>query len=496
MKTMKKTEIVIATLLLFVLAQQAVVADTWTARASMETTRRFPVMAVVSNKLYAIGGDNTTVTEEFDPIANSWTTMEPMPTMRYWGFAAGAVGGKIYAIGGATGGLYLDENEEFNPSTNTWASRTAMPTERRGLAVGVINDIIYAIGGSNSSGYLSVNEAYDPTTDTWTSKTPMPTARYYLAIAVVNGKIYAIGGYGASGNLSTVEEYDPDTDTWASRTDMPTARHEHAAATLNGRIYAIGGWNGAVDLSTNEEYDPVLDSWIPRASMITARSGLAAASVADSVYATGGMLGFSYLATHERYYFLPTMVMEPSFAVRTVACSAYLSWTLSSESNVECYCIMRKLSLEHHYTEIARIHCAGMSPSPKHYTYSDKGLIPGNTYWYKLGIKKTNGDTEWLGPCTAAFPRQQSSISIHPNPAKDNCCIQISVAFSNPVEVVIHDAAGNRVSTLSRCMLKPGIHTFRWDCTDAKGSAVSSGVYFCTASYGSGIITRKFLILK
>jgi N-acetylneuraminic acid mutarotase len=493
---MRKAEVLYGFLLLCLLVPQIANANTWVAKTSMVTTRRSPGVAVVGGKLYAIGGDGTTVTEEFDPVNDTWTTMAPMLTTRWWGFGTASADGKIYAIGGASGGVYLDENEEFDPVTDTWVSRTAMPTARHGVAVGVIDDIIYVIGGRNSSGYLSVNEAYDPSTDSWITRTPMPTARYYLAVAVANGKIYAVGGYGADGNLATVEEYDPSTDSWTSKTDMLTAREELAAASLNGKIYAIGGWDGVADLAANEEYDPILDSWTTRASMITARSGLAAASVADSLYATGGLLGFSYLAVHELYYFLPTMVMETSFAVQIVACGALLSWTLSSESNVQYYFITRKRDPEYHYAEIGRVHRAGTSPSPQPYTYTDEGLIPGSTYWYKLGIKKTNGDTEWLGPCIGAVPHQLRSISIYPNPAKDNCSIRISLPFSSPVEVVIHNALGKRVCTLNRCTLKPGIHAFQWDCTATNGRAAPAGVYFCTASFGSSTDTHKFLIVR
>ncbi|TET16961.1 MAG: hypothetical protein E3J78_08155, partial [Candidatus Cloacimonadota bacterium] len=237
-------------------------ANLWTTKQSMVNTRRFPAVGVVNNILYAIGGDGVTVNEAFDPVNNSWTAKAPLPTIRYWGCAAGTVAGKIYVIGGATGGFYLDTNEEYDPGGDSWTSVAVMPTPRCGLAIGVAYDSIYAIGGFNGAP-LATNEAYDPVTDTWTTKTPMPTARSYPAVAVVNNKIYAIGGYNSAmgGFLTTVEEYDPVTDSWQTMTGMPTARNEHAAATLNGRIYAIGGWDGASDLVVKEEYDPVGNSW-------------------------------------------------------------------------------------------------------------------------------------------------------------------------------------------------------------------------------------------
>jgi N-acetylneuraminic acid mutarotase len=493
---MKKTEIVIAVALLVGLAQQASVADTWTSRASMGATRRFPGVAVVGGKLYAIGGDGTRVTEEFDPVANSWTVMDSMPTTRWWGFGTGAVNGKIYAIGGAAGGVYLDENEEFDPSADSWASRTAMPTERHGLAVGVINDTIYAIGGRNSSGYLAVNEAYDPATDTWTTKTPMPTARYYLAAAVANGKIYAIGGYGAAGNLATVEEYDPAVDSWTSRTDMPTAREEHAAATLNGMIYAVGGWSGIADLATNEEYDPVFDSWSTRASMITARSGLGAASIADSMYAVGGLFGFTYLDVNEMYYFNPVHITCPTFHARLSGFKVKLIWKVPAEHDCQCYVVVRKIVHEAVYKEKARIPGRGSSPSPHTYTYVDKDVSPGKSYCYKLGIIQLNGEIEWIGPCEVSIPYPKAELHIAPNPVHHRASIKVSIPFTCLVKVDIHDAAGKWLKCMHHGIWQHGTHTIYWDCSGANGAAVAAGIYFCTVSYGSSILTRKLLIMR
>lgn len=494
-RSMKNRAIIIGIVLLVALTLQLSIADTWTSKASMATTRRFPGMAVVGGKLYVIGGDGVRVTEEFDPVANSWATMDSMPTIRWWGFGTGAVNGKIYALGGASGGVYLDVNEEFDPSTNSWTSRTIMPTERHGLAVGVINDTIYAVGGRNSGGYLAVNEAYDPTTDTWTTKTPMPTARYYLTVAVANGKLYAIGGHGAAGNLTTVEEYDPVTDSWTSRTGMPTAREELAAATLNGKIYTVGGWSGAADLPTNEEYDPILDSWTPRAAMITARSGLAAASVADSLYAVGGLLGFTYLSVNEMYYFDPVHISSPSFQAQATEWCVDLKWAVSMEEDCQCYIIARKSLPGSIFDEKARIPGSGFSSSPKTYRYSDRDVSPGARYLYRLGIVRSNGDTEWTCSCSADIPFRTSAVHITPNPVHGSASIHFTTPRTEKVCISIYDSAGNHIKTLFDGILMQGTHTFRWEGTSTNTMS-PSGVYFCTASSGKNTVVRKILVVK
>ena len=470
-------------------------ANVWTTKQSMVNTRRFPVVAAVSDKLYAIGGDGTATTEEFDPVNNSWATLASMPTVRWWGFGAGTVNGKIYAIGGATGGLYLDENEEFDPSSNTWTSKTPMPTERHGLAIGVIHDTIYAIGGRNSTGYLSVNEAYDPATNTWTSKAPIPTARYYLAIAVANGKIYAIGGYGASGNLATVEEYDPATDTWTSRTDMPTARHEHAAATLNGRIYAIGGWNGASDLAINEEYDPIGDSWTTRASMPTARSGLAIAAIADSIYAVGGLLGFTYLATNEMYYFDPVGITLPCFYATAQYCCVQVHWSVAMENNYY-YSIVRKPVNQDTYHEIACIPCKGPSPSPQSYTYTDSQVLPGEIYCYKLGIVDMNNHTKWYGPVSVSIPLAPEYMRIIQNPVRETAVITYAISRNCMVTLSVYDITGKLVRNLFGGNASVGTFSLWWDTRDHYGKKVSTGHYICKLSTPYATKTIKIIVMR
>jgi hypothetical protein len=492
----KGIEITMVSVLMLALAQRASIADTWTSRTSMDATRRFPGVVSAAGKLYAIGGDGTRATEEFDPVANSWTSMDSMPTARWWGFGTAVVNGRVYAMGGASGGIYLDENEEFDPAANSWTSRTAMPTERHGLAVGVINDTIYAIGGRNSGGYLSVNEAYDPASDTWTTKTPMPTARYYLAAAVANGKLYAIGGYGAAGNLNTVEEYDPATDSWTSRTGMPTAREEHAAATLNGMIYVVGGWSGVTDLATNEEYDPVFNIWSTRASMITARSGLGAASVADSLYAIGGLLGFTYLAVNEMYCFDPVHITYPFFHARLSGYGVELIWEVPAEYDCLYYIIARKTNREQGYAEMTRLPIQGSSPAPGIHTYNDGEVEPGTKYYYRLGTLRTNGDTDWTEPCAVSIPLLGSDLEIMPNPVCGHALVSISIPLTRFVEVSIYDATGKLVKRLYHSIMQRGKHMLRWDSRDANAVPVGAGIYFCTASYGTETVTRKFLVMR
>jgi len=86
--------------------------------------------------------------------------------------------GVIYVIGGGDGGSnYFNTTEAYFPSNNSWNTLTPMPTSRYYLASCAINGVIYAIGGENGNGSLNTNEAYFPSNESWITLCPMPTRR-------------------------------------------------------------------------------------------------------------------------------------------------------------------------------------------------------------------------------------------------------------------------------------------------------------------------------
>ncbi len=158
-----------------------------------------------------------------------------------------------------------------------WQSGTSMPTPRSELAAVLGPDgRIYAIGGG-SGGLIDTVEAYDPKTDRWSPVASMLTPRTGLAAVLgPDGRIYTIGG-GYGSILDTVEAYDPKTNRWSPVASMSTPRTNLAAVLgPDGRIYAIGGSFSDSILDTVEAYDPKTNRWSPVASMSTPRTDLAA----------------------------------------------------------------------------------------------------------------------------------------------------------------------------------------------------------------------------
>ena len=271
--------------------------NTWSTMAPLPTPRYYLAAATdPGGKIYAIGGFSNLLgliqtNEVYDPATNIWSTAAPMPTARYY-LAAVALGGKIYAIGGfVLGGSGTSLVEVYDPATNTWSAAAPMLTARYGLAAVAVGGKIYALGGAGTfAAPMNTVEVYDPAANSWTAAAPLPTARAYPAAAVdANGRIYAIGGFNA-GQLNTVDVYDPATNTWSAAPPMSSARDSLAAATdASGKIYAMGGNPaGSVPLQVVEAYDPLAGTWSTVAPMPTARFGLAAVTDGGKIYAIGG----------------------------------------------------------------------------------------------------------------------------------------------------------------------------------------------------------------
>ena len=297
-------------------------ADTWAARTDMPTARNSFAAVALGGKIYAVGGQDgggfLDKNEEYDPASDSWITKTTMPTARSE-LAAAAAAGKLYALGGSGSGL-LAVNEEYDPEANAWTTKAPMLTSRSSLAAAGVNGKIYAIGGNPN---YNSNEEYNPATNVWATRAPMPTARYDLAAAAVEGKIYVIGGTpDGTALLGKNEAFNPASNSWITKAAMPTGRKQFAAAVLGGKVYVLGGNPDAL-LALNEEYTPAADTWTVRAAMLQARYAPAAAEARGRIYAIGGY-NSGYLARNDVY--------DPGLAVPYTGLSPNTQYTFTAKS--------------------------------------------------------------------------------------------------------------------------------------------------------------------
>ena len=256
---------------------------------------------------------------EYDPARDQWTKKKPMALPSHH-VAFTTYHDKLYAFGGFVlpesappGWVPINNAWEYDPAADNWKALAPMPSKRGSALAAVVGDKIYVIGGAATVPgsketaiypthvHTSVGtvEEYDPAANTWRARSPMPTPRNHAAIGVVNGKVYVIGGrvgaafIGLASDVSVVEEYDPASDQWSGpRARMPIARSALGAGVYGGRIYVAGGEyqdpHMMATFRTVEAYDPARNTWTEMPPMPVSRHGLAVGVVGNRLEVVGG----------------------------------------------------------------------------------------------------------------------------------------------------------------------------------------------------------------
>ena len=282
-----------------------------------------------NGKMYVIGGwgDGKArgANYEYDPATDKWTKKKSMPHPAHHAALASA-NGKIYVSGGfippektqiPTGGAWqpIEDMWEYDPAADSWKALAPMPTKRGAAVATEAGGKIYVIGGATTvegskdpfftfmgpARVLSTTEVYDPATNKWESRKPMAEPRNHAFGSAVNGKIYVIGGRTGHGfimtatNTNVVEAYDPVADMWSGPLErMPTARSGGGWGTDGRRIYCAGGEVTTAQLVGAfrgvEAYDTTTNTWLTLPSMPMPRHGVAGAVINNEFHLVSGMV--------------------------------------------------------------------------------------------------------------------------------------------------------------------------------------------------------------
>jgi N-acetylneuraminic acid mutarotase len=272
---------------------------------------------VINGKLYVVGGfgfnpfgSPAGLVYEYDPGTDKWTKKKEIP-VKVHHQAQTTVNGKLYILGGClraiSGEMSSTNAWEFDPVADTYKALAPIPDKRCSAQAEAVNGKIYLIGGimpmENGKGtrVTGLNQMYDPATNRWENRSPMPTSRNHAFSGVVNNKIYVIGGRIGAGNIpatsnvDVVEEYDPAENLWgAIRQRMPTPRSGGGVATYNGKIYVSGGELQTRQLAAAfralEAYDAAKDEWTILPSMPSARHGNASGFIGNKLHIVSGKM--------------------------------------------------------------------------------------------------------------------------------------------------------------------------------------------------------------
>lgn len=257
-------------------------AKQWKQAAPIPEAMHHHGVAAVEGKIYVVGGftgpfgkrNPIASVWQYDPAADRWQKRAPLAAPR-GALAVAVLDGRIYAMGGEQfkGATQSDGYEPvsdvavYDPKSNAWEVLPPMKQRRDHLVAGAIGGRVYAVGGRDRPNYTLQNiEEYNPATRAWTARAPMPTGRSGGTAAVVNNRLYVFGGEGNADNTSLgtfnqVEVYDPARDAWTELAPMPLPRHAIGAGVVGNRIYLPGG--SIVQGGRAPGTTPIMDTFEP-----------------------------------------------------------------------------------------------------------------------------------------------------------------------------------------------------------------------------------------
>jgi len=413
---------------------------------------------------------------------DDWTQQSPssIPSARYWHAMAFIENNKAILFGGLT--VFEDWNDSkngetwvFDFSTNQWTQKlpSSSPSARNQHAMAYLgDDKVLLFGG------------WSPNNETSTLK---PGIRDHHGMAYIgDDKVLLFAGY--SHNSTDIYGdtwiYDLSENTWTLKnpSTAPSARYSHSMAYIgNDQVLSFGGWDEATYFNDTWVYDLSDNNWTQDFND-TKPSGRRQHKISET-----SMDGSSYLVLFGGYdgsalndetwtfgggdYSLP--VELSSFTANARDNKIILHWTTASETNNQGFILKRADSKNGEYKTIAHyasedaLKGAGDTSEKSEYSFIDRGVFNGFTYWYKLSDIDINGVYTEHNVISATpnksaididvvdngnFPEKYNLYQNYPNPFNPNTTIRFDIPDLHidltQVNISVFNSLGQDVVTL------------------------------------------------
>jgi N-acetylneuraminic acid mutarotase len=146
--------------------------DSWEALPDAPHARDHLAMAAIDDRLVVTAGRDgglssfVDATDVYDP-GSGWESGAAVPTPR-GGVAAAALDGALHVFGGEGNaaeptGVFAT-HDSYDPITDSWTSRDPMPSPRHGTGAAALDGMIWIPGGADvqAFGAVDTNEGWAP----------------------------------------------------------------------------------------------------------------------------------------------------------------------------------------------------------------------------------------------------------------------------------------------------------------------------------------------
>lgn len=195
-----------------------------------------------------------------------------------------------------------------------------------------------------------------------------------------------------------------------------------------------------------------------------------------------------------------------------------LQWTTASEIENQGYIVLRSRQKEDGYMELDSyahnpdLRGAGTTNETQSYTFVDRDVFNGNTYWYKIVDVDNNGIRTEHGPVSATpqasvvnpvkggVPSAYALYDNTPNPFNPSTTITFDVpalrSGAVPAKLTVYNASGQKVATLYDGMIEAGTYNVVWNGHDDTGKVMPSGVYIYRLQSEHFTQAKRMILMK
>ena len=139
------------------------------------------------------------------------------------------------------------------------------------------------------------------------------------------------------------------------------------------------------------------------------------------------------------------------------------------------------------------------------------GLVEGTKYYWRV-CGRSAAAWPWSETNSFTFTREAGGgngkpdqrkftlptggISAYPNPFNPSTTISFDLPTAGRVKLGVFNVNGALIATLLDEVREAGRHDVPWNGRDARGRTVASGVYFYRLETGTGVTTKKLMLLR
>jgi DNA-binding CsgD family transcriptional regulator len=233
--------------------------ERWEQLTSLPSPRSEVMAAKVGRDVLMVGGIiQDSLTEEvwlLDSTSSNWEPRAALP-QPVRSAATTFSGGQFYIAGGInTGGSPVDFVQRYDPQADAWSEMPPLPISLARGALVAFEGVLYYVGGTDGSEIQSAIYRLLPNSNEWETVAELPDPRADLAAVAVSDGILLFGGMNAEQRaVNDVLHYSPNSaEPFREETPLPAPDNQPRAVTLGSAVYLLG-IQGFLEQSPEQEW--------------------------------------------------------------------------------------------------------------------------------------------------------------------------------------------------------------------------------------------------